>query len=295
MVRRWVKRLGASEAARLLEAMNTHPPPHLRVNRLRATPAEVAGALAAAGFEIEPGRFAPDALRVRGAGALTETAPFREGAIYFQDESSQLAALVLAPRAGERILDALHRRRRQGDADRGALRQRRDDRRRRPGLRPPRAPRGERAPARRRRDRAAPRRPARPGDLRRRALRRRPARRALQLARDDPAPPGDQVGQEAPPTRSASPSFSCGSSSDRRTCSPRAAGSSSAPARRNPRRARRWSPGSSRRTRVSGWRRSALNPRRRREIGNLEDLLTPGASCAPGRTATASAARSSRC
>ena len=43
---------------------------------------------------------------MRGAGALTGTAPFREGAIYFQDESSQLAALVLAPRAGERILDA---------------------------------------------------------------------------------------------------------------------------------------------------------------------------------------------
>jgi len=106
LVRRWVKRLGAGEAARLLEAMNTHPPPHLRVNRLRATPDEVSDALVAAGFEIEPGRFAPDALRVRGAGALTETASFREGAIYFQDESSQLAALVLAPRAGERILDA---------------------------------------------------------------------------------------------------------------------------------------------------------------------------------------------
>jgi 16S rRNA (cytosine967-C5)-methyltransferase len=106
LVRRWVKRLGAAEAERLLEAMNTHPPPHLRVNRLRATSAEVTGALATAGFETEPGRFAPDVLHVRGAGALTETAPFREGAIYFQDESSQLAALVLAPSAGERILDA---------------------------------------------------------------------------------------------------------------------------------------------------------------------------------------------
>lgn len=106
LVRRWVKRLGASETMQLLAAMNTHPPPHLRVNRLRATLTGVSGDLAAAGFEIEPGRFAPDALRVRGAGALTETLPFREGALYFQDESSQLAALVLAPRHGERILDA---------------------------------------------------------------------------------------------------------------------------------------------------------------------------------------------
>ena len=106
LVRRWVKRLGASEAAQLLEAMNTHPPPHLRVNRLRATPDEISDALVAAGFEIEPGHFSPDAVQVRGAGALTETAPFREGSIYLQDESSQLAALVLSPRAGERILDA---------------------------------------------------------------------------------------------------------------------------------------------------------------------------------------------
>ncbi len=106
MVRRWVKRLGQEQAAKLLEAMNSHPPPHLRVNRLRGEPVATGAALAAEGFEIEPGRFAPDALRVRGAGALTETTPFREGAIYFQDESSQLAALVLAPRPGERILDA---------------------------------------------------------------------------------------------------------------------------------------------------------------------------------------------
>jgi len=106
IIRRWVKRLGAPEAVQLLEAMNTHPPPHLRVNRLRATSTAVSSALVAAGFEIEPGHFAPDALRVRGPGALTGTAPFREGAIYFQDESSQLAALVLAPRVGERILDA---------------------------------------------------------------------------------------------------------------------------------------------------------------------------------------------
>lgn len=106
LVRRWLKRLGQEQAALLLEAMNTHPPPHLRVNRLRGEPVATGADLAAAGFEIEPGRFAPNALRVRGAGALTETAPFREGAIYFQDESSQLAALVLAPRAGERILDA---------------------------------------------------------------------------------------------------------------------------------------------------------------------------------------------
>ena len=106
MLKRWVGRLGVPETAHLLAAMNTHPPPHLRVNRLRAEPAAMRDALSAAGFEVESGRFAPLALHVRGAGALTGTAPFREGAIYIQDESSQLAALALMPRPGERILDA---------------------------------------------------------------------------------------------------------------------------------------------------------------------------------------------
>lgn len=106
MVRRWSKRFGAAETARLLEAMNAHPPPHVRVNRLRLTTAAARDALAADGFEAGPGRFAAGALHVRGAGALTATTIFREGGIYFQDESSQLAALVLAPRPGERVLDA---------------------------------------------------------------------------------------------------------------------------------------------------------------------------------------------
>jgi 16S rRNA (cytosine967-C5)-methyltransferase len=106
MVRRWVKRLGAGEAARLLEAMNEHPPPHVRVNPLRAGRDAARDALAEAGFAAEDGRYAPACLHVRGAGALTATAPFRAGALYFQDESSQLAALALAPRPGERVLDA---------------------------------------------------------------------------------------------------------------------------------------------------------------------------------------------
>ena len=106
LVRRWLKRFGEAETARLLEAMNVHPPPHVRVNPLRSTPEAARGALAADGFEATPGRFAPACLHVRGSGALTATALFTAGALYFQDESSQLAALALAPRPGERILDA---------------------------------------------------------------------------------------------------------------------------------------------------------------------------------------------
>jgi 16S rRNA (cytosine967-C5)-methyltransferase len=106
LVRRWSKRLGAEETARLLESMNEHPSPHLRVNRLRSSGDAAIHALAEEGFSAVPGRYARDSLHVRGSGHLTGTSLFREGAFYLQDESSQVAALALTPRPGERILDA---------------------------------------------------------------------------------------------------------------------------------------------------------------------------------------------
>ncbi|HEY6000343.1 MAG TPA: 16S rRNA (cytosine(967)-C(5))-methyltransferase RsmB [bacterium] len=106
LVRRWIARLGEDETGRLLEAMNEFPPPHVRVNPLRSPVDAARDALAAAGFDTTPGRYAPACLHVGGSGTLTETALFRDGALYLQDESSQLAALALAPRPGERILDA---------------------------------------------------------------------------------------------------------------------------------------------------------------------------------------------
>jgi 16S rRNA (cytosine967-C5)-methyltransferase len=106
LVRRWVARLGAGEAERLCAAMNEHPPPHVRVSPLRADRESIREELAGEGFTATAGRFSPAALHVRGQGRLTATGAFAAGAIYLQDESSQLAALALAPRAGERVLDA---------------------------------------------------------------------------------------------------------------------------------------------------------------------------------------------
>jgi 16S rRNA (cytosine967-C5)-methyltransferase len=106
MVRRWIRRFGPGETARLLAALNLHPAPGVRVNLAAAGVAEIEAALRAAGFETTPGRYAPAALSVRGAGRLTELGAFTAGQIYLQDESSQLAPLALAPRPGERILDA---------------------------------------------------------------------------------------------------------------------------------------------------------------------------------------------
>ena len=57
-------------------------------------------------MQVECGSFSPVSLSASGGGQITGLAAFREGLFYIQDESSQFPALALAPRKGERILDA---------------------------------------------------------------------------------------------------------------------------------------------------------------------------------------------
>jgi 16S rRNA (cytosine967-C5)-methyltransferase len=103
LVARRVARLGVAEAAAALAADNRPAPTTLRANRRRGDRVALQARLAADGVRAEPGRWAPDALRVDGplppAGALAE------GWCYAQDEASQLVAEIVAPRAGERIAD----------------------------------------------------------------------------------------------------------------------------------------------------------------------------------------------
>ena len=70
--------------------------------------------LRGAGVEVQPSRIAPQAWRVEGAGGnvgggASSSSLLRalasEGAIYLQDEASQLVAHVVGAQAGERVLD----------------------------------------------------------------------------------------------------------------------------------------------------------------------------------------------
>ena len=94
------------DATAILEANNEHPPMWLRVNRRRASVDECATALEAAGFRVERHPIAPDALRVEPATDVRRLPGFAEGKVSVQDAAAQLAVGLLAPRAGERILDA---------------------------------------------------------------------------------------------------------------------------------------------------------------------------------------------
>jgi 16S rRNA (cytosine967-C5)-methyltransferase len=90
----------------ILEANNAHPPLWLRVNSQRSDIASQLSALQTAGFSGHRDALAPDALRIEPAVDVRSLPGFAEGHVSVQDAAAQLAIELLAPRAGERILDA---------------------------------------------------------------------------------------------------------------------------------------------------------------------------------------------
>lgn len=108
LVSHWLERFGRGEAVRLLEAGNQVPPLTVRVNRLKATREEAAAALAEEGVRTEPTRHSPQGLIIRdltSASWLDRLKAMKQGLITVQDESSMLAAAVVAPQPGWTVID----------------------------------------------------------------------------------------------------------------------------------------------------------------------------------------------
>lgn len=91
---------------RLLEAGNEHPPMVLRVNLRRLSRAEYLNTLAEAGIPAAPTRCADSAVVLEKPVSVRKLPGFDRGRVSVQDGAAQLAAPLLAPAAGERVLDA---------------------------------------------------------------------------------------------------------------------------------------------------------------------------------------------
>jgi len=103
LARRWHKQLG-TEALPLAEALR-HPAPFtLRVNTLKISRSDYLQQLLEAGHDATTTGCAPEGilLRKRGASPLPGDA---DGLYQIQDEASMLIAHLLAPTAGENLLD----------------------------------------------------------------------------------------------------------------------------------------------------------------------------------------------
>jgi len=88
-----------------MAALLTPPPLDLRVNTLRTTRAAILQELAGLGVPAKPTTLAPQGIRVDERLSLARLAPLKSGALEIQDEGSQLVALLVDARPGERVVD----------------------------------------------------------------------------------------------------------------------------------------------------------------------------------------------
>ncbi len=107
LVERWIGRLGLNGAEALCQANNAIPPLTVRVNTLKGPREALIERLKAEGIEAKPTRVSPAGLIVTDLRRpLASLASYRTGWFYPQDEGAQLVGLAVAPRPGQRILDA---------------------------------------------------------------------------------------------------------------------------------------------------------------------------------------------
>jgi 16S rRNA (cytosine967-C5)-methyltransferase len=106
LVKLWFSQLGEEETERLAEASSRQAPLTLRANTLRVTRDDLIHRFSTNGIDVSPCRFSPHGILVEGRHHIPGLPGFREGLFVVQDEASQMAALLLDPQAGERVLDA---------------------------------------------------------------------------------------------------------------------------------------------------------------------------------------------
>ena len=107
MVQTWQNLLPDDEVAALCDWFNRAPTIDLRVNRLRATVAQVTAALSEAGIAVEPLPGTTHGLRLQEhVGNLRNLPGYGEGWWSVQDRSAQLVADLVEPQPGDYVVDA---------------------------------------------------------------------------------------------------------------------------------------------------------------------------------------------
>lgn len=105
LVARWCEELGAVETESLLQADQEPCPTVLRVNTLRTDRRACTDVLDRAGLATKTTPYSPVGIEL-GVPLATARAAVPDGWTTPQGEASQLVSFVVAPRPGERVLDA---------------------------------------------------------------------------------------------------------------------------------------------------------------------------------------------
>jgi 16S rRNA (cytosine967-C5)-methyltransferase len=104
LIERWLATFGRDRTERLLLSNNEHAPMSCRLVTSGGSRDEILAQLAADNIEWEESCWLKDAIVLRG-GSLQKSESWRRGWLAVQDEASQMIALLLVPRAGDRVLD----------------------------------------------------------------------------------------------------------------------------------------------------------------------------------------------
>lgn len=94
------------QAAEIVACNNSQPPMTLRINVRRTDREAYLELLATHDIAARPGKLAPTAIYLERPRDVASLPGFAEGLVSVQDEAAQLAAPLLDPQPGERILDA---------------------------------------------------------------------------------------------------------------------------------------------------------------------------------------------
>lgn len=105
LVQDWIRYLGVDEIEELLRANNGEPPLVVRTNLLKGTRDEVLQLFQNEGIEAAPTSWSPQGITLHSRLPVDQLPGFSQGLFQVQGESSQLVTYLLAPKAGECILD----------------------------------------------------------------------------------------------------------------------------------------------------------------------------------------------
>lgn len=105
LVKRWVEQFGMKDTEDLCRANNRAPDVTVRVNLLKTSLQDAKAYLTERGVETRPGSMLKEYLHLQKGGDVRTDEIFGEGWFMAQDESAGLAALLLDPGPGERVLD----------------------------------------------------------------------------------------------------------------------------------------------------------------------------------------------
>ena len=101
-----IQRQWTEQTKDIFAAGNSRPPMTLRVNLARQSREEFLAELKEQNIEAEAGALCKAAVQLTQAIGVHRIPGFTEGKVSVQDEGAQLAAQILAPESGHRVLDA---------------------------------------------------------------------------------------------------------------------------------------------------------------------------------------------